>query len=130
MNYDDSSRDGDFATVGRTYGASWVKIVSSWVCYAMFLWTLVAPAVLPDRWPGLALFAVAKKRENIFIFHIRVVPSGIYVDGLFGSDGAMEVPFRLDREDRFFWTSSSVLFCSQLPMQVVVSVGAVFTSVV
>ncbi|GAB7354639.1 hypothetical protein MBLNU459_g5073t1 [Dothideomycetes sp. NU459] len=40
---------GDFVPVGRTYWASWVKIVSAWVCYAMFGWTLVAPVVLPDR---------------------------------------------------------------------------------
>lgn len=39
----------DFVPVGRTYWASWVKIVSSWVCYAIYLWTLVAPVVLPDR---------------------------------------------------------------------------------
>ncbi|TPX08457.1 uncharacterized protein E0L32_010074 [Thyridium curvatum] len=49
MNYEDSTRDGDFATVGRTYWASWVKIVSAWVCYGMYTWTLVAPVVLPDR---------------------------------------------------------------------------------
>jgi serine incorporator 1/3 len=49
MNWEDATRDGDFATVGRTYWASWVKIVSSWVCYAMYAWTLVAPVVLPDR---------------------------------------------------------------------------------
>lgn len=40
---------GDFVPVGRTYWASWVKIVSAWVCYAMFGWTLVAPVVMPDR---------------------------------------------------------------------------------
>lgn len=49
MNYEDATRDGDFATVGRTYWASWVKIVSAWVCYAMYIWTLVAPMLLPDR---------------------------------------------------------------------------------
>ncbi|KAF4985404.1 hypothetical protein FDECE_16576 [Fusarium decemcellulare] len=49
MNFDESTRDGDFATVGRTYAASWVKIVSAWVCYGMYAWTLVAPIVLPDR---------------------------------------------------------------------------------
>ncbi|KAF4465597.1 TMS1 [Fusarium albosuccineum] len=49
MNFDESTRDGDFATVGRTYAASWVKIVSAWVCYGMYTWTLVAPIVLPDR---------------------------------------------------------------------------------
>lgn len=46
---DDSRRDDDFATVGRTLWASWVKIVSSWVCYAMYTWTLVAPVLLPER---------------------------------------------------------------------------------
>lgn len=39
----------DFAPVGRTYWASWVKIISAWVCYAIYLWTLIAPVVLPDR---------------------------------------------------------------------------------
>jgi hypothetical protein len=49
MNWEDSTKDGDFATVGRTYWASWVKIVCSWVCYAMYTWTMVAPVILPDR---------------------------------------------------------------------------------
>ena len=35
--------------VGRTYWASWVKIVSAWVCYAVYSWSLLAPVVLPDR---------------------------------------------------------------------------------
>ena len=35
--------------VGRTYWASWVKIVSAWVCYAIYGWSLIAPVVLPDR---------------------------------------------------------------------------------
>ncbi|KAI9684343.1 MAG: hypothetical protein M1829_002152 [Trizodia sp. TS-e1964] len=48
MNVDPESA-GDFAPVGRTYWASWVKIVSGWVCYALYAWTLVAPVVLPDR---------------------------------------------------------------------------------
>lgn len=39
----------DFAPVGRTYWASWVKIVSAWVCYAIYTWSLVAPVVVPDR---------------------------------------------------------------------------------
>ncbi|KAH8804793.1 membrane protein-like protein TMS1 [Xylogone sp. PMI_703] len=50
MNFEESTKDGnDFAPVGRTYWASWVKIVSAWVCYAIYVWTLVAPIVLPDR---------------------------------------------------------------------------------
>ncbi|KAK3488148.1 serine incorporator/TMS membrane protein [Neurospora hispaniola] len=51
MDWDDK-KQGDFATVGRTLWASWVKIVSSWVCYGLYTWTLVAPIVLPDRFDG------------------------------------------------------------------------------
>jgi hypothetical protein len=27
----------------------WVKIISSWLCAALYTWTLVAPAILSDR---------------------------------------------------------------------------------
>lgn len=40
---------GDFVAVGRTYWASWVKIISAWVCYGIYGWSLAAPAVMPDR---------------------------------------------------------------------------------
>lgn len=46
----DATRNkGDFVPVGRTYWASWVKIVSAWTCYGIFGWTLVAPVAMPDR---------------------------------------------------------------------------------
>lgn len=45
----DFERTGDFAPVGRTYWASWVKIVSAWVCYGIYSWSLLAPVVMPDR---------------------------------------------------------------------------------
>ncbi|KAL5338831.1 serine incorporator/TMS membrane protein [Aspergillus crustosus] len=48
QNLDPEAVD-DFAPVGRTYWASWVKIISAWVCYAIYTWSLVAPIVLPDR---------------------------------------------------------------------------------
>ncbi|KAI5785084.1 serine incorporator/TMS membrane protein [Peziza echinospora] len=41
----ESDLEGDFAPVGRTYAASWVKVVSAWVCYVLYSWTLVAPAL-------------------------------------------------------------------------------------
>lgn len=41
--------DHGVAAVGRTYWASWVKIVSAWICYAIYGWSLLAPVVLPDR---------------------------------------------------------------------------------
>lgn len=40
---------GDFAPVGRTYFSSWVKIVSAWICYGLYTWTLLAPVLLPER---------------------------------------------------------------------------------
>lgn len=40
---------GDFVPVGRTYFASWVKIVSSWVCFILYGWSLIAPVIWPDR---------------------------------------------------------------------------------
>lgn len=45
----DPETQGDFAPVGRTYWASWVKIISAWICYAIYLWTLIAPVLMPDR---------------------------------------------------------------------------------
>lgn len=29
--------------------AVWVKMTSSWLGLGLFLWTLIAPAILPDR---------------------------------------------------------------------------------
>jgi hypothetical protein len=51
MRFESEKKDDfqDFEPVGRTYWASWVKIISSWICYAIYTWTLVAPIVLPDR---------------------------------------------------------------------------------
>ncbi|KAI5839352.1 serine incorporator/TMS membrane protein [Morchella snyderi] len=50
MSLEPGKGDEDsFSPVGRTYAASWVKIVSAWVCYLLYTWTLIAPVVLPDR---------------------------------------------------------------------------------
>lgn len=40
------------ASVAETYENSasmWVKIISSWLCSGLYIWTLVAPILLPDR---------------------------------------------------------------------------------
>ena len=29
--------------------AVWVKAISSWLCFGIYMWTLIAPVVLPDR---------------------------------------------------------------------------------
>jgi len=49
VSFSDGSGNDHLAAVGRTYWASWVKIVSAWFCYAIYGWSLVAPLVLPDR---------------------------------------------------------------------------------
>ena len=45
----DFEREEHLSPIGRTYWASWVKIVSAWVCYVIFGWSLVAPVVMPGR---------------------------------------------------------------------------------
>ena len=46
---------GDFVPVGRTYFSSWIKIISSWVCYVLYIWSLVAPMIWPDRFNALTI---------------------------------------------------------------------------
>ncbi|KAK3057184.1 Membrane protein tms1 [Extremus antarcticus] len=48
IGMDQTIEKGDFVPVGRTYWASWVKIVSAWVCYGIFGWSLAAPVLMPD----------------------------------------------------------------------------------
>ena len=36
-------------TISANMSAVWVKIISSWLCAAIYVWTLIAPVVLPDR---------------------------------------------------------------------------------
>lgn len=36
-------------TLNSNEASMWVKIVSSWMCLALYVWTLVAPTLLPDR---------------------------------------------------------------------------------
>lgn len=45
----DHQSESDFQPVGRTYAASWVKIISSWICYLIYSWSLLAPLVLTGR---------------------------------------------------------------------------------
>lgn len=45
----ESDKVGDFVPVGRTYGIAWCRIFSSWFCFAMYGWSLLAPVYWPDR---------------------------------------------------------------------------------
>jgi hypothetical protein len=39
----------DLIRIGQSYTAVWVKIVSGWICYGIYTWTLMAPVLMPDR---------------------------------------------------------------------------------
>ena len=33
-------------SISSNMSAVWVKVISSWLCFAIYMWTLVAPAIL------------------------------------------------------------------------------------
>ncbi|KAL0954759.1 hypothetical protein HGRIS_003710 [Hohenbuehelia grisea] len=35
--------------IGRSEVAMWMRVVSSWVCMFLYIWSLLAPALMPDR---------------------------------------------------------------------------------
>lgn len=46
--------DGDLSgapvvSIGRSATAMWMRFVSSWICIAIYAWSLVAPVLMPDR---------------------------------------------------------------------------------
>ena len=36
-------------SISANMSAVWVKIISSWLCFAIYMWTMLAPLILPDR---------------------------------------------------------------------------------
>ena len=44
-----SRPDSDYQYMRTTMPAVWVKMCSSWLGLAIYLWTLVAPVILTDR---------------------------------------------------------------------------------
>lgn len=43
------SPDSSNENMSSRWPSVWVKICSSWVCIALYVWTLVAPLVLVNR---------------------------------------------------------------------------------
>ncbi|KAF7316987.1 hypothetical protein HMN09_00433100 [Mycena chlorophos] len=35
--------------IGRSEVAMWMRVVSSWICIVLYIWSLIAPVLLPDR---------------------------------------------------------------------------------
>lgn len=46
--------DPDFDVyIGRSEVAMWMRVVSGWVCILLYIWSLLAPVLLPDRFGDL-----------------------------------------------------------------------------
>lgn len=48
-NWELSGNPGDMWEIGRGWTSMWVRLASKWLCEALYLWTVVAPAVLRNR---------------------------------------------------------------------------------
>eukprot|EP00096_Caligus_rogercresseyi_P012343 TRINITY_DN5134_c0_g1_i2.p1 TRINITY_DN5134_c0_g1~~TRINITY_DN5134_c0_g1_i2.p1 ORF type:complete len:456 (-),score=141.41 TRINITY_DN5134_c0_g1_i2:252-1619(-) len=48
-NWYSPSSEVSINSVSANISAVWIKIVSSWFCCGIYVWTLVAPMILPDR---------------------------------------------------------------------------------
>jgi len=48
-NWYQPDKQASIATYAANPAAMWVKIISSWLAAAIYLWTMIAPAVLQDR---------------------------------------------------------------------------------
>lgn len=44
-----SPEGSDFQTLTSNMATVWVKMASSWACFIIFIWTLIAPIIFPDR---------------------------------------------------------------------------------
>ncbi|CEJ00743.1 hypothetical protein RMCBS344292_14792 [Rhizopus microsporus] len=44
-----NSQDDSLIRIGQSYTAVWVKVVSGWICYGLYIWSLIAPVLMPDR---------------------------------------------------------------------------------
>ncbi len=42
--------DADNVYIGRSEVAMWIRVVSSWICMLIYIWSLIAPVLLPDRY--------------------------------------------------------------------------------
>lgn len=45
-----STPEGEDVYIGRSETAMWMRIVSSWVCMLLYIWSLIAPVLMPDRY--------------------------------------------------------------------------------
>lgn len=43
------ANNSNLILIGQSWPAVWVKVVSSWICYALYGFSLLAPVLFPDR---------------------------------------------------------------------------------
>ncbi len=48
-NWYSPGSDVSIQSINANMSAVWVKIISAWLCFAIYMWTLAAPVLLPDR---------------------------------------------------------------------------------
>lgn len=48
-NWDSVQKKDTVMIIGQSWTAVWVKIITSWLTYVLYSWTLIAPVVFPDR---------------------------------------------------------------------------------
>ncbi|KAJ2448495.1 Membrane protein tms1 [Coemansia sp. RSA 2336] len=48
-NWNSISSTDHIIIIGRSTMAVWVKVVTSWLCIALYAWTLLGPVLLPER---------------------------------------------------------------------------------
>ncbi|KAJ7650425.1 serine incorporator/TMS membrane protein [Roridomyces roridus] len=47
------SSDPNNIYIGRSEVAMWMRVVSSWICMVLYIWSLVAPVMMPERFGDL-----------------------------------------------------------------------------
>ncbi|KAF9433876.1 hypothetical protein BGZ76_008870 [Entomortierella beljakovae] len=45
----DGNNNNNLIIVGQSWPAVWVKVASSWICYGLYAFSLLAPVLFPDR---------------------------------------------------------------------------------
>ena len=59
----DDDPDSD-VYIGRSEVAMWMRVVSSWVCILLYMWSLLAPVLMPDRCVSFLTFFAHDQRTN------------------------------------------------------------------
>ncbi|KAI6155746.1 serine incorporator/TMS membrane protein [Pisolithus tinctorius] len=49
VSQEEGSDSDQIVRIGQSHIAMWMRIVSSWVCMLLYIWSLIAPVLMPDR---------------------------------------------------------------------------------